>query len=45
VHSWVDAPTAGCVAIHRSQLLSLLGWLAPSRRPVIAISVNDNLLG
>jgi L,D-peptidoglycan transpeptidase YkuD (ErfK/YbiS/YcfS/YnhG family) len=39
LHSWVDAPTAGCVAIHRSRLLSLLGWLAPSRRPVIAISV------
>ena len=39
VHSWVDAPTAGCVAIHRSKLLSLLRWLAPSRQPVIAISV------
>jgi L,D-peptidoglycan transpeptidase YkuD (ErfK/YbiS/YcfS/YnhG family) len=39
VHSWIDAPTSGCVAIHRSRLLSLLRWLAPSRRPVIAISV------
>jgi L,D-peptidoglycan transpeptidase YkuD (ErfK/YbiS/YcfS/YnhG family) len=39
LHSWEDAPTAGCVAIHRSQLLSLLRWLAPRRRPVIAISV------
>jgi L,D-peptidoglycan transpeptidase YkuD (ErfK/YbiS/YcfS/YnhG family) len=40
LHSWVDAPTAGCVAIHRSRLLSVLRWLAPSRRPVIAISVD-----
>jgi len=39
LHSWVDAPTDGCVAIDRSRLLSLLRWLAPSRRPVIAISV------
>jgi L,D-peptidoglycan transpeptidase YkuD (ErfK/YbiS/YcfS/YnhG family) len=45
VHSWVDGTTAGCVAIHRSRLLSLLGWLAPSRRPVIAISVNRALPG
>jgi L,D-peptidoglycan transpeptidase YkuD (ErfK/YbiS/YcfS/YnhG family) len=41
LHSWEDAPTAGCVAIHRPQLLSLLRWLVPSRRPVIAISVID----
>ena len=39
LHSWVDGPTAGCVAIHRSRLRSLLRWLAPSRRPVIDISV------
>jgi L,D-peptidoglycan transpeptidase YkuD (ErfK/YbiS/YcfS/YnhG family) len=39
LHSWTDAPTAGCVAIHRSRLLSLLRWLAPARHPVIAISV------
>ena len=39
LHSWIDAPTHGCVAIHRSRLLSLLRWLAPSRDPVIAISV------
>jgi L,D-peptidoglycan transpeptidase YkuD (ErfK/YbiS/YcfS/YnhG family) len=45
LHSWVDGTTAGCVAIHRSRLLSLLGWLAPSRRPVIAISVNRALPG
>jgi L,D-peptidoglycan transpeptidase YkuD (ErfK/YbiS/YcfS/YnhG family) len=40
LHSWEGVPTAGCVAIHRSQLLTLLRWLAPSRRPVIAISVS-----
>ncbi|HEX5191736.1 MAG TPA: L,D-transpeptidase family protein [Solirubrobacteraceae bacterium] len=39
VHSWIGAPTEGCVGLHRSRLLSLLRWLAPSRRPVIAISV------
>jgi L,D-peptidoglycan transpeptidase YkuD (ErfK/YbiS/YcfS/YnhG family) len=39
LHSWLDAPTAGCVAVHRSRLLSLLRWLTPSRLPVIAISV------
>jgi L,D-peptidoglycan transpeptidase YkuD (ErfK/YbiS/YcfS/YnhG family) len=39
LHSWDDAPTAGCVAIHRSRLLTLLRWLEPSRRPVISISV------
>lgn len=40
LHSWIGTPTAGCVAIHRAQLLSLLRWLAPRRRPVIAISVD-----
>lgn len=39
LHSWENAPTAGCVAIHRSRLLSLLRWLAPRQRPVIAISI------
>jgi L,D-peptidoglycan transpeptidase YkuD (ErfK/YbiS/YcfS/YnhG family) len=39
LHSWEDAPTAGCVAIHRARLLSLLRWLAPAQRPVIAIWV------
>ena len=39
LHNWTGTPTAGCVAVHRSRLLSLLRWLAPSRHPVIAISV------
>jgi L,D-peptidoglycan transpeptidase YkuD (ErfK/YbiS/YcfS/YnhG family) len=39
LHSWTDTPTAGCVAVHRAQLLSLLRWLRPSRRPVIDIAV------
>ena len=41
LHSWEDAPTAGCVAVHRSQLLSLLRWLVPRQRPVIAISIRS----
>lgn len=40
LHNWVGRSTAGCVAVHRSRLLSLLRWLAPSRDPVIAISLN-----
>jgi len=40
LHNWTGTPTAGCVAIHRSRLLSLLRWLVPSRRPVIAISID-----
>jgi L,D-peptidoglycan transpeptidase YkuD (ErfK/YbiS/YcfS/YnhG family) len=39
LHNWTDTPTAGCVAVHRSRLVSLLRWLAPSRHPVIAIAV------
>jgi L,D-peptidoglycan transpeptidase YkuD (ErfK/YbiS/YcfS/YnhG family) len=39
LHNWTDAPTAGCIAIHRSRLLSVLRWLVPARRPVITISV------
>jgi L,D-peptidoglycan transpeptidase YkuD (ErfK/YbiS/YcfS/YnhG family) len=39
LHSSEDAPTAGCVALHRPQLLSVLRWLVPRQRPVIAISI------
>jgi L,D-peptidoglycan transpeptidase YkuD (ErfK/YbiS/YcfS/YnhG family) len=39
LHNWTDSPTAGCVAVHRSRLLSLLRWLRPSRHPVIDIAV------
>ncbi len=37
LHSWVGGATAGCVALHASELLTVLRWLRPSLRPVIAI--------
>ena len=37
LHSWVGGPTAGCVALHRAQLLKILRWLRPSDHPVIEI--------
>lgn len=43
LHSWVGAPTAGCVAIHEQQLLSLLRWLEPSQHPQIAIGTRREL--
>lgn len=39
LHSWVGGPTAGCVALHRPQLLKVLRWLRPSEHPVIKIEV------
>jgi L,D-peptidoglycan transpeptidase YkuD (ErfK/YbiS/YcfS/YnhG family) len=39
VHSWVDGPTAGCVALHTRELLRLLRWLRPAEHPVIDIGV------
>jgi L,D-peptidoglycan transpeptidase YkuD (ErfK/YbiS/YcfS/YnhG family) len=39
LHSWVDGPTAGCVALHTASLLRLLRWLRPADHPVIEIGV------
>jgi L,D-peptidoglycan transpeptidase YkuD (ErfK/YbiS/YcfS/YnhG family) len=39
LHSWVDGPTAGCVALHTRELLRLLRWLRPAEQPVIEIGV------
>ena len=38
LHSWMDAPTEGCVALHEPDLLDVLRWLAPSLHPVIEIA-------
>lgn len=37
LHSWVAGPTAGCVALPRTELLRLLRWLTPSAHPIIEI--------
>lgn len=39
LHSWVDGPTAGCVALHTASLLRLLRWLRPAEHPLIEIGV------
>jgi L,D-peptidoglycan transpeptidase YkuD (ErfK/YbiS/YcfS/YnhG family) len=43
LHSWMDAPTEGCIALPESRLLDILRWLRPARRPVIEIGVNAEL--
>ena len=37
IHLWLPASrgTAGCTALHREDLLALLGWLDPERQPVL----------
>lgn len=40
LHSWVGAPTAGCIALARSRLLAVLRWLRPSAHPTIAIGTD-----
>jgi L,D-peptidoglycan transpeptidase YkuD (ErfK/YbiS/YcfS/YnhG family) len=40
LHSWVDGPTAGCVALPRTRLLAILRWLDPHRHPVIEIGTD-----
>lgn len=37
LHSWVNGPTAGCVALPRRRLLKVLRWLRPRLHPVVAI--------
>lgn len=43
LHSWVDAATAGCVALPRRRLLKLLRWLRPARDPMIEIGTDAEL--
>jgi L,D-peptidoglycan transpeptidase YkuD (ErfK/YbiS/YcfS/YnhG family) len=40
LHSWVNGPTAGCVALHTGRLLQILRWLRPAENPVIEIGTN-----
>ncbi len=37
IHESVGAPTAGCVALGPSELLTLLRWLRPGAHPVVVI--------
>jgi L,D-peptidoglycan transpeptidase YkuD (ErfK/YbiS/YcfS/YnhG family) len=39
LHVTVGAPTAGCVAIPQTRLVSIMRWLKPSRHPRILIGV------
>lgn len=43
LHSWIGAPTEGCVALHPAQLLEVLRWLRPVDHPVIEIGVAGEL--
>jgi L,D-peptidoglycan transpeptidase YkuD (ErfK/YbiS/YcfS/YnhG family) len=43
LHSWVGGATAGCVAIHESQLLEIVRWLKPSAHPIIAIGTTGQV--
>ena len=40
LHSWIGAPTEGCVALARAELLEVLRWLEPSLRPAIEIGTD-----
>jgi L,D-peptidoglycan transpeptidase YkuD (ErfK/YbiS/YcfS/YnhG family) len=43
LHSWVGGATAGCVALRRRRLLTVLRWLAPAAHPMIAIGTGAQL--
>ncbi|HUY59931.1 MAG TPA: L,D-transpeptidase family protein [Solirubrobacteraceae bacterium] len=43
LHSWLDAPTEGCVALPESRLLQVLRWLRPAQHPVIEIGTTAEL--
>jgi len=45
LHSWLDAPTQGCVALPKSRLLDILRWLRPTQHPVIEIGTDAELAG
>ncbi|MGO8907087.1 MAG: L,D-transpeptidase family protein [Solirubrobacteraceae bacterium] len=40
LHSWVGGPTAGCVALPKTELVRLLRWLMPSAHPIIEIGTD-----
>lgn len=43
LHSWVNRPTAGCVALPQERLLAVLRWLRPSAHPVIEIGTEGEV--
>lgn len=43
LHSWVNGPTAGCVALRATRLLAVLRWLTPSAHPVIEIGTDHEV--
>lgn len=43
LHSWLDAPTEGCVALPEARLLEVLRWLRPVKHPVIEIGTDAEL--
>lgn len=45
LHSWLDAPTQGCVALPESRLLDILRWLRPTQHPAIEIGTKAELAG
>jgi L,D-peptidoglycan transpeptidase YkuD (ErfK/YbiS/YcfS/YnhG family) len=42
IHETIGVPTAGCVALKASALLTLLRWLRPVEHPMIVIAVEAN---
>ena len=45
LHARTDGATNGCISLHRDQLVSVLRWLRPAARPVIAIGTGRQLRG
>jgi L,D-peptidoglycan transpeptidase YkuD (ErfK/YbiS/YcfS/YnhG family) len=45
LHSWLNAPTEGCVALPESRLLDILRWLRPAEHPVVEIGTDAELAG
>jgi L,D-peptidoglycan transpeptidase YkuD (ErfK/YbiS/YcfS/YnhG family) len=43
LHASTGRPTLGCVSLPVAQLLRVLRWLDPSRRPMIAIGTPGDL--
>jgi L,D-peptidoglycan transpeptidase YkuD (ErfK/YbiS/YcfS/YnhG family) len=43
LHAWVEAPTAGCVALHAADLLHVLRWLQPADHPFVEIGTDSQL--
>ena len=43
LHSWMDGPTEGCVALPEARLLRILRWLQPSAHLVIEIGTDAEL--